>query len=103
MTQPLDSQSLDVLFRTARTHNSWLPQPVSDQLLRDLYDIWKFGPTSLNMCPARVVYVRSEAAKERLKAALMPGNVNQTMSAPVTAIIAYDLQFYEKLPTLFPF
>ncbi len=103
MTQPLDSRALDVLFRTARTFNAWLPEPVSDQLIHDLYDLWKFGPTSLNMCPARIAFVKSEAAKQRLKPALMAGNVNQTMSAPVTAIIAYDLEFYEKLSTLFPF
>ncbi len=93
---------LGVLFRKARTYNAWLPKPVSDELLRELYDVAKWGPTSANSCPARFVFLRSAAAKERLRPALAPGNVEKTMTAPVTVIIAYDLKFYDKLPKLFP-
>src|SRR5258707_1095371 len=102
-SQPLDAHALDVLFREARTYSSWLPKPVSDQLLRDLYDVWKFGPTNMNCCPARMVFVKSDSAKQRLRPTLMAGNVDKTMTAPVTAIVAYDLEFYEKLPKLFPY
>ena len=94
---------LDVLFRKARTFNAWLPKPVSDELLRELYDVAKWGPTSANSCPARFVFLRSAAAKERLLPALAPGNVEKTMTAPVTVIIAYDLKFYDKLLKLFPY
>jgi 3-hydroxypropanoate dehydrogenase len=93
---------LDVLFRKARTHNVWLPRPVPDELLRELYEVAKWGATSANSCPARFVFLRSAAAKERLRPALAAGNVEKTMNAPVTVIIAYDLKFYEKLPKLFP-
>jgi 3-hydroxypropanoate dehydrogenase len=93
---------LDVLFRKARTHSVWLPKPVPDALLRQLYEVVKWGPTSANSCPARFVFLRSAAAKERLRPALAAGNVEKTMTAPVTVIIAYDLKFYEKLPKLFP-
>lgn len=98
----LDDQSLDTLFREARTHVAWQGRPVSDDMLRQLYDLMKWGPTSANSSPARIVFVRSIEAKERLKPALSPGNVEKTMSAPVTAIIAHDTAFYEKLPVLFP-
>jgi 3-hydroxypropanoate dehydrogenase len=93
---------LDVLFRKARTHNTWLPKPVPDELLRELYEVAKWGPTSANTSPARFVFLRSKAAKERLRPALASGNVEKTMTAPVTVIIAYDLKFYNKLPMLFP-
>jgi 3-hydroxypropanoate dehydrogenase len=93
---------LDVLFRKARTHNAWLPKPVPDELLHELYEVVKWGPTSANSCPARFVFLRSAAAKERLRPALAAGNVEKTMAAPVTVIIAYDLKFYDKLPKLFP-
>lgn len=102
MTTPLNAAGLDLLFRAARTHNAWLPKPVSDATLRQLYDLMKWGPTSANCCPARILFVRSPEAKERLRPALSPGNLEKTMSAPVTAIIGYDGRFYEQLPKLFP-
>ena len=99
---PLNAAAVDVLFRTARTHSVWLDRPVEDDLLRQLYDLMKWGPTSANSCPARILFLRSQQAKERLRPALSPGNVDKTMKAPVTAIIAYDSKFYELLPRLFP-
>jgi 3-hydroxypropanoate dehydrogenase len=98
----LDRNSLDQLFLEARTHTRWLDRPVEDALLRELYDLAKLGPTSANSQPMRVVFVKSEAAKQRLKPALAPQNVAKTMTAPVTAIIAHDLAFYDRLPTLMP-
>src|SRR5580693_7686126 len=98
----LNDESLDLLFRKARTHNGWLDKPVDDALLAQIYDIAKMGPTSANMCPMRVVFVKSHLAKEKLKPALAPGNVEKTMAAPVTAIIGMEIRFYEKLPKLFP-
>ena len=97
----LDAAALDHIFRTARTHNS-LSGEVTDAQLRALWDVMKFGPTTGNSQPARIFFLRSQEAKERLKPALSPGNLEKTMSAPVTAILAYDLQFYELLPRLFP-
>jgi len=93
---------IDKLFRNARTHSAWTDKRVSDETLRELYDALKWGPTSANASPARFVFIRSAAAKERLRPSLAPGNVEKTMAAPVTVIVAYDLQFYEKLPNLFP-
>jgi 3-hydroxypropanoate dehydrogenase len=93
---------LDLIFRKARTHNGWLDKPVDDALLRQVFDLAKMGPTSANMSPMRIVFVKSKEAKEKLKPALAPGNVDKTMLAPVTAIIAMDIHFYEKLPKLFP-
>jgi 3-hydroxypropanoate dehydrogenase len=98
----LDANALDILFRTARTHNGWLDQPVTDDDLHQLYDLMKMAPTSANCSPARIVFIRSKAAKERLKPALSPGNLDKTMAAPATAIIGYDLQFAEHMPRLFP-
>lgn len=98
----IDDEMLDVLFRNARTHNGWLPKPVSDDQLRAVYDLMKWGPTSLNSSPARIVFVRTREGKEKLRLALSAGNTEKTMSAPVTAIMAYDTHFYEHLPTLFP-
>lgn len=98
----LNDDALDLLFRKARTFTAWLDKPVSDDLLRQVYNLAKYGPTSANSSPARFVFLRSQKAKERLRPALAPGNVAKTMAAPVTVIIAYDLKFYEKLPTLFP-
>src|SRR5690349_4384959 len=98
----VDNEALDVLFRKARTHNVWLDKPVDDALLRQVYDLARMGPTSANMCPMRIVFVKSREAKEKLRPALDPGNVAKTMAAPVTAIIAMDVHFYEKLPKLFP-
>ncbi|MGQ0526693.1 MAG: malonic semialdehyde reductase, partial [Alphaproteobacteria bacterium] len=92
----------DTLFRKARTHNGWQDKDVDDALLHQLHDLSKWGPTSANCCPARFVFVKSKAAKERLKPHLYKGNVEKTMQAPVTVIIGYDLEFYEYLPKLFP-
>src|SRR5437762_659766 len=102
MSNVLDDKALDQLFREARTHGDWLDKPVSDETLRQLYDVMKWGPTSANGSPARLVFIRSREAKERLRPTLAPGNVEKTMAAPVTVIIAYDLLFFEKLPKLFP-
>ena len=98
----LDERSLDVIFREARTHSVWLDKPVSDALIHQIYDLMKWAPTSANCNPARIVFVRSAAAKQRLLPAMAPGNVDKTRTAPVTAIIAHDSEFYEKLPKLFP-
>ena len=98
----LNDQALDTLFRNARTQNGFLDKPVSDALLHALYELMKWGPTTMNSQPARLVFVRSKAGKEKLAPALSPGNRDKTMAAPVTAIIAYDLQFYENLPRTFP-
>jgi 3-hydroxypropanoate dehydrogenase len=98
----LTDESLDILFRKARTHRNWLPKPVSDDLLRELYELMKWGPTSGNCCPARILFLRTQEAKQRLRAALAAGNVDKTMNAPVTAVVAYDLKFYEQLPKLSP-
>ena len=102
MGQPLHDEALDVIFRQARTHVAWLPKPVDDDLLRRVYDLAKLGPTSANTMPMRVVFVKTPEAKERLKPALMAGNVEKTMAAPVCAIVATDLRFYEHTPRLFP-
>ena len=93
---------LDTLFRSARTHTVWHPRGVSDEILREVYDIARMGPTSANCSPMRVVFLKSEESKSRLLPALSPGNVEKTMTAPVTAIVAFDLEFYENLPKLFP-
>jgi 3-hydroxypropanoate dehydrogenase len=98
----LSAASLDCIFRTARTHRSWTARPVTDETLRAMYELMKWGPTSSNCSPVRIAFVRSPEAKERLRPALDAGNVAQTMAAPATAIIAYDLEFYEKLPLLVP-
>lgn len=93
---------LDQLFRKARSQNGWLDKTVSEEQIRQLYDLMKWGPTSANCCPARIVFVRSDQAKQRLKPCLAPGNVDKAMSAPVVAIIGMDMEFYEKLGQLFP-
>jgi 3-hydroxypropanoate dehydrogenase len=97
-----DNNSLDIIFRTARTHSYWQDKPVDDSLLRQAYELAKFGATSANMCPMRVVFVKSQAAKEKLKPCLDAGNVEKTMKAPVTAIIAMDIHFFELMPKLYP-
>lgn len=102
MANPISDQCLDVIFRQARTYSAWLPKPVSDDLLRAVYDLAKLGPTSANTMPMRIVFVKSQSAKDRLKPLLDGGNVEKTQAAPVTAIIAHDLQFYEFIPQLFP-
>jgi 3-hydroxypropanoate dehydrogenase len=94
--------SLDQLFRTARTRNSWTAQPVSDGQIVKLYQLTSMGPTSANSCPARFIWVKSAGAKARLAALAMPANQPKILAAPVTVIIGYDLDFAEKLPRLFP-
>lgn len=93
---------MDQIFRQARTHSAWQGAEVSDVLLEAIYDLAKMGPTSANCSPMRVLFLRSKESKERLRPALSAGNVDKTMAAPATAIVAYDLEFYEKLPALFP-
>jgi 3-hydroxypropanoate dehydrogenase len=102
MASNLDEQAMDLLFCKARTHSAWLDRAVSDATLRQLYELMKWGPTSANSCPARIFFLRTPQAKARLLPALSPGNMEKTRAAPVTAIIAYDLRFYDKLPRLFP-
>ena len=102
MKNPLTDEALGQIFLEARTYNGWLDKPVTDEQLRQIYDLMKWGPTSANGSPGRFVFVRSPEAKERLRPALSSGNVDKTMAAPVTVIVAYDLRFYEKLPQLFP-
>ena len=98
----IDAAGLDLLFREARSQNAWKDEPVSDETIQALYDILKFGPTSANSSPARFVFVRTKEGKDRLAPALSSGNMAKTMAAPVTAIVAYDPKFFEKLPKLFP-
>ena len=102
MTQRLDAAALQALFFDARTHNTWQPREVPDALLRELVETMKWGPTSVNCSPARIVYVKSAEAKAKLKPHLMAGNVEKTMAAPATAIIGTDFDFYHHLPKLFP-
>lgn len=98
----LDAQSLDTLFRQARSQNGWLPTPVSDDQLRALYDILQWAPTTMNTQPMRIVFVRTPEGKERLRPALSPGNLDKTMAAPCVAILAWDTRFYENMPRTFP-
>lgn len=102
MSNALDSQALDQLFLKARTHTAWLDEPVADATLRQLFELAIQGPTSANSLPARFVFVRSAEAKARLRPFLAPGNVDKTMAAPVTVIVAHDHSFYEELPRLYP-
>lgn len=102
MDKRLNEEGMNLLFREARTHAHWLDKPVGDDTLRELYDLMKWAPTSMNASPARILFLRTPEAKQRLLPALASGNVDKTLAAPVTAIIGYDLHFYEKLPQLFP-
>ncbi|MHA6206050.1 malonic semialdehyde reductase [Dyella soli] len=102
MSEMLSEAALDQLFRSARTFNAWLPKEVTDAQLHELYELAKFGPTSANSSPMRLVFLKSKAAKEKLSPFLSDNNRAKTMAAPVTAIVATDFEFYEKLPTLFP-
>ena len=102
MQTPLPASALEQLFLSARTYHAWQDKPVADDVLLQLYDVVKMGPTSMNGLPGRFVFVRSAAGKDKLRPALMDGNVEQTMTAPVTVIVAYDAQFYTQLPELFP-
>ena len=100
--KPLPSDALKQLFTEARTYQAWLPEAVSDEDLKAIYKLMKWGPTSANLCPARIVFLRNGPEKENLIACLSPGNVDKVKRAPVTAIIAQDLLFYDKINTLFP-
>jgi 3-hydroxypropanoate dehydrogenase len=102
MGQAVDDVVLDTLFREARTYSKWLPRPIADKTLHELWDVIKWAPTSANAEPARFAFLRSKESKERLRPALAPLNVEKTMTAPVTVIVGYDLRFYERLPKLFP-
>ena len=102
MTEPLNDATLDQLFREARTQNKWTDAPVADDTLRALYDLLKWGPTSANSSPARFVFLTTPDSKAKLKQALSPGNIEKTMTAPVTVIVAHDPKFYDQLPKLFP-
>ena len=102
MGRRIDDTALDTLFSEARTYAKWQPRPVAEETLRNLYDLLKWAPTSANAAPARFAFLQSQAAKERLRPALAPLNIGKTMSAPVTVIVAYDLRFYENLPSTFP-
>jgi 3-hydroxypropanoate dehydrogenase len=102
MVMTLDAAGLDLLFREARSHNKFSDEPVTDDELLALYEILKNGPTSANCSPARFLFLRTQEAKRKLAPALSSGNLEKTMAAPVTAIVAYDPKFYEKLPKLFP-
>src|SRR3984893_6719241 len=102
MGDTVENAALETLFREARSYTKWQPRPVSDETLRDLYELLKWAPTSANAGPARFAFLRSKDSKERLRPALAPLNVDKTMSAPVTVIVAYDLKFYEHLGKLFP-
>lgn len=98
----IDTNSLDMIFRNARTYSTWTDKTITVELLKKVYDLAKMGATSANCSPMRVVFVQSAAAKEKLKPCLVEGNVEKTMTAPVTTLIAADDEFYNKLPTLFP-
>lgn len=100
--ETLDTVQIDLILGKARSHYAWTDKPVSDDLLHQIFEIMIMGPTSMNTCPARIKYVRSDAAKERLSKSLKPANVPKVMGAPVTAIIAFDLEFWTHLPKLFP-
>lgn len=99
---PLSQAAFEQLFLAAHTNNAWQDKPVPDELLQRLHDTLRMGPTSMNCSPARIVFVKSRAAKEKLDSTLMEGNRAKTMAAPVTAIIGYDAHFYDQLPKLFP-
>lgn len=102
MSEKLDGHALNQLFLTARTRNGWTDRPVSEAQIRELYDVFKFGPTSANSCPARFVWVMSAAGKQKLSALASEGNKAKILAAPLTVIIGHDLDFGEQMPKLFP-
>ena len=97
-----DPATLRLILTDARTQNVWQQRDVADDLLKEIYEIMKMGPTSANCCPARIVFLKSQASRERLRPALKPNNIDKTMSAPVTAIIAHDTAFWKHAETMFP-
>lgn len=98
----LNDAALDQLFRSARTHNAFLDKPVTDEKLKEIYELMKWGPTSANSSPVRLVFVKSKEGKAKIGQAISDGNRDKTLAAPVTVIVATDYAFYEKLPQLFP-
>ena len=102
MSGILDDRALDIVFRNARTHNEWLDDPVTDDDLRAIFEAMKFGPTTANSWPARFVFLRSRESREKLAPHLSEGNREKTLRAPMCAVVAYDLEFYERLDRLFP-
>lgn len=102
MSDMLSADALDIIFRDARSYNGWLDKPVSDEQVHAIYDLMKMGPTSANMQPARIVWVKSPEAKQKLADCAAEGNKAKILAAPVTAIIGYDIDFHEELPWLFP-
>lgn len=102
MNAPLNDQALDQLFREARSFNAYTDQPVTEAQLHAIWNLMKFGPTSANCLPARIIWCKSEESKQKLAALAMPSNGEKILSAPVTAIIGMDMAFYEQLPELFP-
>lgn len=102
LNEALNDSALDTIFRTARSHNGWQDKPVSDEQLKQVYNLMKWGPTSANSCPARLVFVKTNEAKQRLRPSLQEGNIEKSMTAPVVAIIGMDMEFYEEFGTLFP-
>ncbi len=102
MTSSINSEALNQIFTNARTHNAWLKKSVDPDLLKKVWNLAKMGPTSANCSPARIIFVLSKDAKERLKPCLIKENIEKTMSAPVTAIIGSDQEFYNRLGELFP-
>ena len=102
MSEPLSDSALDQLFRAARTYNGYMDKPVTEAQLHAIWDLMKFGPTSANCLPARIIWCTSDTAKQKLAALAMPANAEKILAAPVTAIIGMDLEFYENLPELFP-
>jgi 3-hydroxypropanoate dehydrogenase len=101
--EKMSEACLEQIFYGARTHNKWYDKPVIDKKLQELYELMRLGPTSANCSPLRIFFLKSKEAKERLRPHLSPGNLDKTMVAPATALLAYDLEFYEHLPFLFPF
>jgi len=100
--QSLSQQSLDILFNTARSHNGWKSTGVTDEQLHNIYDLMKMGPTGANCCPARIQFVKTDDARQQLLSCVSEGNVEKCRTAPVVAVIGMDMEFYEKLPKLFP-
>jgi len=102
LNHAINDEALDLVFRNARTFRKFKPDPVTPQILMAVYDLMRLGPTASNCCPARILFIVSDDAKEKLKPHLAKGNVEQTMNAPATAILGYDLAYYEKFPILNP-